>query len=105
MFAFELIFMIILGTVFTILGWRIWKHEQISLIHSYHYTKVTPAGKKPYTSRMGKALILMGVGMYLAGIIDFIFRSGHGLIAFGVCFIGGLVIMTLAQMKYNHGIF
>ncbi len=101
----ELIFMIVLGSLFGFLGWRIWKKEQISLIHDYHYTKVTEADKKPYTEKMGKAMIMMGIGMFLTGAIDFVSRTAYGWIAFGICFVAGLIIMVLAQIKYNHGIF
>ena len=102
---FELIFLIVIGTLFLWIGWRIWKREKITLIHDYHYTKVKEADKKPYTEKMGKAMLLMGTGMYLTGIIDFITCTAYGWSAFGICFVVGLIIMILAQIKYNHGIF
>lgn len=102
---FEFILMLVLGSLFVFTGWRIWKKEQITLIHDYHYTKVSKADKKPYTSKMGRATMLMGIGMYLTGIIDFISHTVYGWLAFGICFIGGLIIMVFAQIKYNHGIF
>ena len=79
--------------------------KQITLIHDYHYTKVTEKDKKPYTEKMGKATIIMGIGMFLTGVIDFISSTEYGWIVFGICFIGDLIIMVLAQIKYNHGIF
>lgn len=102
---FELITLMGCGTLFLWLGWRIWKKEQITLIQDYHYTKVKEMNKKPYTKKMGKAMLLMGIGMYLTGIIDFITQTANGWIVFGICFIVGLIIMILAQIKYNHGIF
>lgn len=102
---FELILLLVAGSLFVFLGWRIWKKEQITLIHDYHYTKVTQTDKKPYTEKMGKATILMGTGMFLTGIIDFVSNTTYGWIAFGICFALGLIIMVLAQIKYNHGIF
>ncbi len=101
----ELILLVVAGSLFVLLGWRIWKKEQITLIHDYHYTKVTQADKKPYTEKMGKATVLMGTGMYLAGGIDFVFHTTYGWFVFGVCFVLGILIMVLAQIKYNHGIF
>lgn len=105
MYLFELILMLAMGALFIVLGWRIWKKEQITLIHDYHYTKVKEADKKPYTERIGKALIVMGSGMIITGGIDFAFRTSYGWIVFGISFIAGLVLIFLAQKKYNHGVF
>ncbi|MDD2994111.1 MAG: hypothetical protein PWQ08_1261 [Clostridiales bacterium] len=102
---FELVLMIAVGCFFIFLGWRIWKKEQITLIHDYHYTKVAQTDKKPYTEKMGKAMILMGAGMLLTGILDFVSHTAYGWVAFGVCFATGLIMMISAQIKYNHGIF
>jgi hypothetical protein len=43
--------------------------------------------KKPYTEKMGKACIVMGIGMVLKGTFDFITNTFYGWIIFGVCFI------------------
>lgn len=102
---FELLLLAVIGIICCYMGWRIWKKEQITLIHDYHYTKVKEKDKKPYTKRMGQALILMGAGMALTGIVDFVTFSMCGWIIFGVSFCVGLVMMVRAQMKYNHGIF
>ncbi|ABX41896.1 DUF3784 domain-containing protein [Lachnoclostridium phytofermentans] len=102
---FELVFLVLIGLIFSFLGWRIWKKEQITLIHDYHYTKVIEKDKKPYTEKMGKACIVMGIGMILTGAIDFITTTFYGWIFFGVCFIIGLIIMIFAQLKYNGGLF
>lgn len=71
----ELILMISMGLLFIFLGWRIWKKEQITLIHSYHYTRVAKKDKKAYTEKMGKACVIIGIGMILTGIISGSFRS------------------------------
>jgi hypothetical protein len=42
--------------------------------------------KKPYTEKMGKACIVMEIGMVLKGTIDFITNTFYGWIIFGVCF-------------------
>ena len=105
MYWFELILLIAVGTLFIDMGRRIWKKEQITLIHDYHYKKVIEADKKPYTEKMGKAMIIMGVGMYLTGITDFMSHTLYGWIVFTISFISGLIIMIYAQIKYNHGIF
>ena len=102
---FEFILMIIIGLFFIFLGWRIWKKEQITLIHDYHYTKVTERNKKPYTEKVGKACSIMGIEMILIGIIDFISVTAYGWICFGIFFVWGLIMMFIAQKKYNGGLF
>jgi preprotein translocase subunit Sss1 len=97
--------MIGFGVVFLFLGWRIWKKEQITLIHSYHYKKVSEKDRKPYTEKMGKGCMIIGVGMLLAGIVDFETKTTYGWICFGLCFISAMVIMIKAQIKYNKGLF
>lgn len=102
---FEFVLMTVLGLLFSFIGWRIWKKEQITLIHDYHYTKVSEKDKKPYTEQMGKACILMGIGMVLTGIVDLITQSLYGWVCFSIFFVWGLIQMLLAQKKYNGGLF
>ena len=102
---FTLIVMLCLGSWFLFIGWRIWKKEQITLIHQYHYTKVSDHDKKPYTEMMGKACIVIGIGIFLSAIVDFITNTSYGWICFGVCFIVGFGMIIKAQKKYNGGVF
>ena len=102
---FELILMLVIGGTFVFIGWRIWKKEQITLIHDYHYSKVSVQDKKPYTEQMGKACIIMGIGMLLTGIVDFITKTPFGWVCFITFFIFGMTMMVRAQKKYNGGIF
>ena len=102
---FELILMLVIGGIFVFIGFRIWKKEQITLIHDYHYSKVSAQDKKPYTEQMGKACIIMGIGMLLTGIIDYITKTPYGWVCFIVFFIFGMTMMVRAQIKYNGGIF
>ncbi len=101
----ELILSVFIGLLFLFLGWRIWKKEQITLIHSYHYTKVSEEDKKDYTEEMGKSIILIGIGSTLAGIIDFITNTAYGWLFFIIFFILGFIKIFKAQKKYNDGIF
>lgn len=102
---FELILMVFLGLLFLFLGWNIWKKEQITLIHSYHYKKVSEEDKKDYTEEMGKSIIFIGIGMILTGIINFITKTSYGWLIFTICFIAGFLKIFKAQKKYNNGIF
>ncbi len=101
----ELILMVSIGLLFLFLGWLIWKKEQITLIHSYHYTKVSEEDKTNYTEEMGKSMIYIGIGSLLAGIIDFITKTGYGWLFFTMFFILGSIKMFKAQKRYNGGIF
>ena len=101
----ELIIMLVVGGIFLFLGWRIWKKEQITLIHSYHYTKVSETDKKAYTEKMGKGIIIIGIGMIITGAVDFLISTSYGWIFFGIGFVWGFVIMIAAQKKYNGGMF
>ncbi len=101
----ELIVLSIIGIVFVSVGFLIWKKEKSSLIHSYHYTKLKEQDKKAYTQLMGKGVLLMGVGMILTGVIDYVTKTAYGWFAFGIFFVMGFVIITIAQRKYNGGFF
>ncbi|TCT17193.1 uncharacterized protein DUF3784 [Natranaerovirga pectinivora] len=96
--------MAILGMIFIFIGWRIWKKEQISLIHSYHYTRVSENDKKPYAEKMGKAFILMGIGMILTEIVNFVTKTTYGWVIFVISFVWGTVMFFKAQKKYNNGV-
>ncbi|QAA35376.1 DUF3784 domain-containing protein [Clostridium manihotivorum] len=95
--------MIFIGLLSIFLGWRIWKKEQITLIHDYHYARVSEKDKKTYTEKMGKACII-GIGCILMGIITFISRVRYGVICLVIFLIWGLIMMYLAQKKYNGGV-
>ena len=104
MFASFMILLVI-GLALIFIGWRIWKKEQITLIHDYHYTRVAEKDKKSYTEKMGKACIIMGIGMILMmGIINFTSKTAYGVICFGIFFVWGLVMIFMAQKKYNGGL-
>ncbi len=102
---FELFLMLAIGGTFVFIGFRIWKKEQITLIHDYHYSNVSAQDKKPYTEQMGKACIIMGIGMLLTGIVDFMTKTSYGWVCFIVSFIWGMTMIVKAQKKYNGGIF
>ena len=102
---FSLSLMIIVGLIFIFIGWRIWKKEQINLIHAYHYKKVSENDKKLYTEKMGKAFILMGIGMISTEIINFVTNTNFGWMAFIISFVWGTTIIVKAQKKHNNGLF
>ena len=98
---FELILLLILGTVFLILGFIIREKEKIDLINSLHSDKVSEENKGAFTALMGKGMIIIGTGMFLTGIIDYFTHTTSGWIAFGICFAVGLFLFIFATKKYN----
>lgn len=101
----ELTILLSVGFLFCYLGWKIWKKEQMNLIHDYHYTKVKDSDKKAYTAKIGKALLLIGAGAIVTGILDFTATLQYSWLPFGICLCAGLIMIVYAQVKYNHGIF
>ena len=93
------------GRPFLFMGYLIWIRERIDLIHDYHHTKVKESDRKEYTAVMGKAAILIGVGIILSGVLCTGMHSGKYGVIFGISFAAGLIMMIHAQLKYNHGIF
>ena len=93
------------SVLFLYLGFLLWKKEKINIIHDYHYTKVKEKDKKAYTSIMGKAMIVIGIGGIISGIIGTFTDSVKSGIPFGAAFIIGICMMVYGQIKYNRGIF
>lgn len=93
------------GCLCLFIGWRIWKKEQITLIHAYHYKRVAEKDKKAYTEKMGKAVMLIGAGIVLAVAAELATGSVYSWLLFAVCFVWAFAIMLRAQKKYNGGLF
>ncbi|MBQ4252645.1 MAG: hypothetical protein II704_06335 [Erysipelotrichaceae bacterium] len=97
----EIITELAVGAVLCYLGWQIWKRQKISLLHSYHYRRVTAKDIPAYTRQMGLAQIVMGTGLALAALLR-IFTEGFLPLAVMIGgFAIGLVMCHKAQMKYN----
>ena len=47
----------ILALVFIYLGYLMWKEEKITLLHNYHYDKVSPSDKKVFCKISGWGLL------------------------------------------------
>ncbi len=52
---------------------------------------------------MSNGVLLIGVGMILTAIIDYVAKTAYGWFIFVVFFIMGFVIITIAQRRYNGG--
>ena len=92
----------VLALVFIYLGYLMWKKEKITLLHSYHYDKVAEENKKAFCKLSGIGLIVIGIGVLLAGIICSATSSMWGGIAIAIGFLFGLVMLIYAGIKYNR---
>ena len=88
--------------LFFVLGYLVWIKEKITLFHSYHYNKVTEENKKAFCKISGIGLIVIGIGVMVAGIICSVTSSAWGGIAIAIGFLLGLTMLIYAGIKYNH---
>ncbi len=91
----------IFALVFVYFGFLIWKKEKITLLHSYHYDKVSPSDKKVFCKMSGCGVIFVGIGLLATAIIIGITDSPLSFIAFALGFVVGLVLLIYAGVKYN----
>ena len=91
----------VLALVFIYLGYLIWKKEKITLLHSYHYDKVSPSDKQAFCKISGWGIIFIGIGLLITAIIIGITDSVLSFIAFALGFVVGLALLIYAGIKYN----
>ncbi len=92
----------VVGTDFVILGYLIWKKERISLLHGYHYDKVSDEDKKAFCSVSGQGVLLIGISLLITAVVIGITDSVWSFVAFAVGFAVGLAMLIYASIKYNH---
>ena len=92
----------VLSLVFIYLGYLMWKKEKITLLHSYHYDKVSPSDKKIFCKISGLGVIFIGIGLLVTAIIIGITDSALSFIVFALAFIVGVVLLIYAGAKYNR---
>lgn len=92
----------VIGIVFVTLGYLMWKREKITLLHSYHYDKVSPSDKKVFCKISGWGVIFIGIGLLVTAIIIGITDSALSFIAFALGFVVGLALLIYAGAKYNR---
>lgn len=91
----------IVGIVFLVLGCLMWKKEKISLLHSYHYDKVSEEDKKAFCMVSGMGVIFIGLGLLVTAVIIGITDSALSFIAFAAGFVIGLILLVYAGIRYN----
>ena len=91
----------LVGIVLVVLGCLIWKKEKISLLHDYHYDKVTEENKKAFCTIMGIGVLIIGFGLFVTAIMIGTTDSAWSFLAFVVGFVVGLAFLIYAGSRYN----
>lgn len=92
----------LIGIVFIIFGYLLWKTERISLLHDYHYDKVSEEDKEAFCTMSGIGIIFIGIGLLITGVLIGITNSSWSFIAFAIGFFAGFTILIYAGIRYNH---
>lgn len=92
----------LVGMVFVMFGYQIWKKEKISLLHDYHYNRVSVEDKKAFCTLSGIGVLLIGIGLVITAIVIGITDSPWSFIAFAIGFVVGLVMLIYAGARYNR---
>jgi len=98
---FASLFIGLIGLVCAFLGWLIWKKEKISLLHDYHYNKVSEKNKKNFCTLSGLGLVFIGAGLLLTAVIFAFTESVLSFIAFAAGSFAGVGLLIYAGRKYN----
>ena len=93
----------LIGIIFLVIGYLLWKKEKISLLHAYHYDKVAEEDKKAFCALSGLGVIIIGAGLLATGALIWITDSVWSFIAFAAGFAAGLALLIHAGNKYNRG--
>ena len=88
------------GALCIVLGLLIWLKP---LLHSYHYKNVKEEDLPAYCRLAGIALMLIGVGIIVAGVLNLFYLSLWW-VPLVVGFTVGFSIFIYAQKKYNGSI-
>ena len=91
----------LVGLLCVILGLLLWKKEMITLLHDYHYDKVSAEDKKAFCALSGKGLLCIGAGLLITSVILALTESAWAFLAFAVGLTIGLTLLILAGKKYN----
>jgi hypothetical protein len=101
----------ILGVIIIVIGILNMKGD-IRSLHKYHRHRVAPEDVRAYGRLIGLGTVLNGAGISFFGIfstvahiisLPLLVTVGSALLIGGV--VSGLIIMIIAMVKYNKGIF
>lgn len=92
----------LIGIMLVVMGYMLWKKQRITLLHEYHYNKVSEKDKKAFCTISGIGVLFIGIGLLITGIVISFTDAAWSFIFFGIGFLVGLAMLIYAGMKYNH---
>ena len=92
----------LLGLLFLVIGWMIWKKERMDLLHDYHRHRVSAEDKKRFCALCGMGVGVIGIGMLLTAVLFAFTGKLWSLFAFVGGFLVGTVMLIWAIGKYNR---
>ena len=92
----------LVGIIIIVLGYLLWKKERISLLHDYHFDKVSEENKKAFCALSGMGLLSVGFGLLVTAILLCITESLWSFIPFVAGLAVGLWLLILAGNTYNR---
>ena len=92
----------LLGLLFLVIGWMIWKKERMDLLHDYHRNQVSEEDKKRICAKCGMGVGVIGIGMLLTAVLFAVTGKLWSLFAFVGGFLVGIVMLIWAIGKYNR---
>ena len=97
-----LIIVSLTGIVFCLLGYLIWRKQKITLLHDYHYDKVSTEDKEAFCELAGKGVLIIGVSLLITALIIGITDSPWSFIVFAIGFVLGMRMLIMAENRYNR---
>ena len=92
----------LLGLLFLVIGWMIWKKERMDLLHDYHRKHVSEEDKKRFCALCGMGVCVIGIGMLLTAVLFAVTGKLWSLFAFVGGFLVGIVMLIWTIGKYNR---
>ena len=95
-------FFVLLGFVLIRLGLAIWKKQKMELIIRHHCDRVSEENKQAYCTLSGIGVFLTGTGFVSSGICAAFMQSVLIFIPVTAGLAAGIVLLILAEIRYNH---
>lgn len=92
----------LVGIIIIVLGYLLWKKERISLLHDYHYDKVSEENKKAFCALSGMGLLSVGFGLLATAVLLLFTESLWSFIPLVAGLAVGLWLLILAGNTYNR---
>lgn len=96
--------LIAFGIVFIVLG-SFNMRGNIATIHWYNRRKVSPEDQMPYCRLVGLGTIVIGAAMIVSALLQAFVGTKVGALLLLPGLVLGLVLVLIAQIKYNKGLF